>query len=139
LDKDSKMSVLQPRFKTARTTRVNAWAETDYESGTDDVVVIERVVTAGGAPRGYNAVRRVSIEAAGERLLRRPSTRNDHEFRKTGPFSKRETNAIVEGVQRFGVGNWSKIRDNDYEGRLDGRTGVQIKDKYQNMLNSGRI
>jgi hypothetical protein len=48
-------------------------------------------------------------------------TTKDHEFRKTGHFRKEEMNAIVEGLQLFGIGTWSTLlQDNDYAALKEG-------------------
>ncbi|KAL4442490.1 hypothetical protein ABPG77_005074 [Micractinium sp. CCAP 211/92] len=47
-------------------------------------------------------------------------------------WTEAEVAALKEGVVRFGVGNWQKIV-NDYP-VLRQRTGVQLKDKYRNMI-----
>jgi Myb-like DNA-binding domain len=53
-------------------------------------------------------------------------------------FTDEEVQAIREGVARFGVGEWQKIKVNS-NGRLLARSAVQIKDKYRNMVRTGQI
>ena len=43
-------------------------------------------------------------------------------------FTADEVNAIRQGVARYGIGRWKKIKENS-EGQLDSRSTVQIKDK----------
>ena len=47
-------------------------------------------------------------------------------------FTDVEVEALLEGIQIFGVGKWSLIQKNDQ--RLQGRTAVQLKDKYRNIV-----
>jgi hypothetical protein len=67
----------------------------------------------------------------------KPTTKN-HTNRKTGPWTDAEVDAVRQGIARFGIGNWRKIRDNS-DGRLDRRTGMQIKDKHRQMVRSGQL
>lgn len=53
-------------------------------------------------------------------------------------FSQAEVEAILEGLDKFGVGKWAEIKAAS-GGILDGRTSVQIKDKYRTMLKRGVI
>jgi Myb-like DNA-binding domain len=53
-------------------------------------------------------------------------------------FTDAEVQAIREGVARFGVGEWQKIKVHS-NGRLLARSAVQIKDKYRNMVRTGQI
>jgi hypothetical protein len=54
------------------------------------------------------------------------------------PFTDEEIQAIKDGVKRFGVGQWQKIKEHS-GGRLNIRSGVQIKDKYRNMVRTNQI
>jgi hypothetical protein len=53
-------------------------------------------------------------------------------------FSEDEVAALREGIEKYGIGKWQKIIDN-CNGRLESRSGVQVKDKYRNMIKSGQI
>lgn len=53
-------------------------------------------------------------------------------------FTEDEVAALREGIDKFGVGKWQMII-NDSNGRLSGRSGVQVKDKYRTMFKSGKI
>jgi hypothetical protein len=53
-------------------------------------------------------------------------------------FTPEETQAVRDGVRRFGPGNWTTIKWN-CNGRLQNRSTVQIKDKYRNMVQKGEI
>jgi hypothetical protein len=53
-------------------------------------------------------------------------------------FTEDEVAAIREGIEIYGVGKWQLII-NDCNGRLDGRSGVQVKDKFRTMLKSRQI
>ena len=53
-------------------------------------------------------------------------------YRSRAKFTEDETNAIREGLAKFGKGNWSKLKA--WAGtRLANRTAVQIKDKCRTM------
>ena len=54
------------------------------------------------------------------------------------PFSDEERNAVHEGVEEFGVGNWVRILQ-AYPEVLRNRTNVNIKDCYRTMLRQGVI
>jgi hypothetical protein len=83
-----------------------------------------------------------SVSSAGPSLVLKqvafvkPSSKN-HTNRKTGRWSKEEEEAVREGIKSFGIGNWVKIRD--HNGQLNHRTGVQIKDKYRQMCQAGKL
>jgi len=50
-------------------------------------------------------------------------------------WTQRETDALLQGVERWGKGKWSNIKDDpDYGPVLVDRTTVDIKDKYRNMV-----
>lgn len=50
-------------------------------------------------------------------------------------WEKEELAALKIGVQRHGAGNWELIRtDPELELTLSGRSGVQIKDKWRNLV-----
>merc|ERR1712157_162881 len=52
-------------------------------------------------------------------------------------FTEEEVEAIKLGIDTCGVGNWIEIK-REYP-VLNGRTNVQIKDKYRNMKKNGEI
>lgn len=60
-----------------------------------------------------------------ETSSRRSSSRG---LQKRVFFTADEVNAIRQGVARYGIGRWKKIKENS-EGQLDSRSTVQIKDK----------
>jgi hypothetical protein len=47
-------------------------------------------------------------------------------------FTDVEVQALMEGIQKFGVGKWSMIQKSDL--RLQGRTPIQLKDKYRHIV-----
>ncbi|XP_061182545.1 telomeric repeat-binding factor 2-like [Saccostrea echinata] len=51
------------------------------------------------------------------------------------PWLEAEVNDFYQGVQIFGVGNWSQIRD----AMKTSRTNVQLKDKWRTILKTGEI
>ena len=53
---------------------------------------------------------------------------------KLGLFTETETKALIDGVDEFGKGNWTKIRNNYPD--LLGRTTINLKDKYRNLESS---
>ena len=81
-----------------------------------------------------SAAKKAKISRKPNAVVRRHSMEN----RKTGPFTDDEIAAIREGVATHGVGKWQHIIDN-CDGRLQNRTGVQVKDKFRNMKRSGQI
>jgi hypothetical protein len=56
-------------------------------------------------------------------------------------FSNIEKQAIREGIERFGEGNWKEIKDyeDSHQDRLGLRNNVQIKDQYRTMKNKGEV
>ena len=52
-------------------------------------------------------------------------------------FTNVEIQALIEGVDTHGVGKWSVIQKNDV--RLQGRTPVQLKDKYRHIVAVGLL
>lgn len=53
-------------------------------------------------------------------------------------WTPEEKNAVKEGVKMYGVGNWASIKK-EYKDILQNRTGVQIKDVWRTMLNTGEV
>ncbi|XP_062581323.1 telomeric repeat-binding factor 2-like [Saccostrea cucullata] len=51
------------------------------------------------------------------------------------PWLEAEVNDFYQGVQIFGVGNWSQIKD----AMKTSRTNVQLKDKWRTILKTGEI
>eukprot|EP00002_Diphylleia_rotans_P009062 TRINITY_DN1906_c0_g4_i1.p1 TRINITY_DN1906_c0_g4~~TRINITY_DN1906_c0_g4_i1.p1 ORF type:complete len:480 (-),score=71.06 TRINITY_DN1906_c0_g4_i1:127-1566(-) len=51
-------------------------------------------------------------------------------------WTDEEEKNLIEGVKRFGIGNWTKILSN-YE--FQGRKALDLKDKWRNLAKSGRI
>jgi hypothetical protein len=66
------------------------------------------------------------------------TTRKPYVYADRKMFTEDEVAALREGIDKFGVGKWQLII-NDSDGRLDGRSGVQVKDKYRTMFRSGKI
>jgi len=70
------------------------------------------------------------------------STGTERHFRSTKrgpgqkvPWSDEETQALLEGVERWQVGKWSAIKDDpDFGPFLAQRTTVDMKDKFRNLL-----
>lgn len=64
-----------------------------------------------------------------------PSTRENNNSGvvpgKKGRWTEDEVDMLVEGVRLFGVGNWRQILDYF---PFEGRTNVNLKDKYRNLL-----
>eukprot|EP00592_Proboscia_alata_P005362 CAMPEP_0194371042 /NCGR_PEP_ID=MMETSP0174-20130528/19397_1 /TAXON_ID=216777 /ORGANISM="Proboscia alata, Strain PI-D3" /LENGTH=236 /DNA_ID=CAMNT_0039148857 /DNA_START=40 /DNA_END=747 /DNA_ORIENTATION=+ len=58
--------------------------------------------------------------------------------KKRRRFTNVEKNAIIKGVEKFGKGQWAKIK-NEYKAILVDRTGVNIKDCYRTMLGNDEI
>eukprot|EP00193_Tetraselmis_chui_P006474 CAMPEP_0177764988 /NCGR_PEP_ID=MMETSP0491_2-20121128/7742_1 /TAXON_ID=63592 /ORGANISM="Tetraselmis chuii, Strain PLY429" /LENGTH=326 /DNA_ID=CAMNT_0019281287 /DNA_START=246 /DNA_END=1223 /DNA_ORIENTATION=- len=54
--------------------------------------------------------------------------------KKYKPWEKDEMLLLRRGVQRHGVGNWEAIRQDPEFKLLQLRTGVQIKDKWRNLV-----
>ena len=48
-------------------------------------------------------------------------------------WSEEEIDFLQQGVEKFGIGNWSEILKH-YD--FDGRTSVNLKDKWRNITNS---
>jgi hypothetical protein len=65
-------------------------------------------------------------------------TRKAYVYADRKMFTEDEVAALREGIEEHGVGKWQLII-NGSKGRLDGRSGVQVKDKYRTMLRSGKI
>ena len=55
--------------------------------------------------------------------------------KKRGKWTEDEMSDFYDAVVSFGVGKWAEIKD--FLGTS--RTGVQLKDKYRNMLKSGDL
>lgn len=49
-------------------------------------------------------------------------------------WSENEEQALREGVRRYGVGSWEPIRQDKSFSVLKHRSGVQLKDKWRNMV-----
>jgi len=49
-------------------------------------------------------------------------------------WSENEEQALREGVKRYGVGSWEPIRQDKSFSVLKHRSGVQLKDKWRNMV-----
>jgi hypothetical protein len=52
-------------------------------------------------------------------------------------FTKEEMDAVRDGVEKYGVGQWKDIQKNDP--RLRHRNSSQVKDKYRTMVTRGEI
>jgi hypothetical protein len=52
--------------------------------------------------------------------------------RRRSFFTDVEVQALLDGIDKYGVGNWSKIQKND--ARLQGRNPSQLKDKYRHIV-----
>lgn len=57
---------------------------------------------------------------------------------KRRKFSKEEKQALVDGIEKLGVGNWKQIRE-EYSDIFVDRTGLQLKDLYRTMVRLGQI
>ena len=53
---------------------------------------------------------------------------------KRRPFTQEEVDWLREGVSRFGVGRWRSILDSY---NFKGRTTVNLKDKWRNLVKAG--
>lgn len=49
-----------------------------------------------------------------------------------------EKNALIQGINRFGIGHWAEIKKTFYL-TLKFRTSGQIKDKYRTMKKRGEL
>ncbi|KAL1565764.1 hypothetical protein AAHA92_01449 [Salvia divinorum] len=58
---------------------------------------------------------------------------NGKRRRKARKWSLDEEQALRNGVERFGKGCWKRILD-EYKNEFDGRTDVDLKDKWRNMI-----
>ncbi|CAH1251201.1 TERF2 [Branchiostoma lanceolatum] len=47
-----------------------------------------------------------------------------------------EVENLIKGVKKYGLGNWAKIKDNF---RFNGRTNVNLKDKWRQLIKSGVV
>ena len=54
------------------------------------------------------------------------------------PWTDEEMDALVLGLEKFGVGKWVQIK-NEYGHILRNRNSVQVKDKYRNMKKKGEL
>ena len=72
------------------------------------------------------------------------SNRNSKEYnlkkyeKKRKPFTSIEKAAIKRGIERFGVGKWSVIK-NYYHNSLRDRSTIQIKDAFRTMKRNGNL
>lgn len=54
------------------------------------------------------------------------------------PWTSEEEKILTAGVKRYGDGGWAQILQDDYFGpMLEGRTGVNLKDKWRNLKKKG--
>ena len=47
-------------------------------------------------------------------------------------WTMEETTALVDGVERFGLGKWAEIKKHTFD-EASGRTPVDLKDKWRNL------
>ena len=73
------------------------------------------------------AIRAIAIDD-GSSPAKRPRRRGHHV-----PWTVQETEALVEGVERCGVGKWEVIKRLGL-GFADQRTAVDLKDKWRNLV-----
>ena len=57
---------------------------------------------------------------------------------KRRKFSKEEKQALMDGIEKLGVGNWKMIRE-EYSDIFVDRTGLQLKDLYRTMVRLGQM
>jgi len=57
---------------------------------------------------------------------------------KRRKFSKEEKKALMDGIEKLGVGNWKMIRE-EYADIFGDRTGQQLKDLYRTMVRLGQM
>ena len=70
-----------------------------------------------------------------EFILERSIKTDTSTRRSRMPFSMEEQDYMIQGVRKFGVGQWAKIlRQFDFH---PSRTSVAIKDKYRTMKRQG--
>ena len=57
---------------------------------------------------------------------------------KRRKFSNEEKQALMDGIEKLGVGNWKMIKE-EYSDIFVGRTGLQLKDLYRTMVRLRQI
>ena len=62
------------------------------------------------------------------------------EFTVVKRWTAAEEAALKAGIRKYGAGAWVRIRDDKEFGHfLERRTGMQLKDKWRNLLKFGHI
>jgi Myb-like DNA-binding domain len=74
-----------------------------------------------------------SDDEAFSAVARKPKNKDPSRRR----FTREEMDAVRDGVEKYGVGQWKDIQKNDP--RLRHRNSTQVKDKYRTMVNRGEI
>ncbi|XP_066265177.1 telomeric repeat-binding factor 2-like [Branchiostoma lanceolatum] len=57
-------------------------------------------------------------------------------LRQRHQWTDSEVENLIKGVKKYGLGNWAKIKDNF---RFNGRTNVNLKDKWRQLIKSGAV
>eukprot|EP00793_Prasinoderma_coloniale_P003598 PRCOL_00002972-RA len=69
---------------------------------------------------------------SGSRSGRSGTTSTGGKRRSHQRWSMEETTALVDGVERFGLGKWAEIKKHTFD-ETSGRTPVDLKDKWRNL------
>lgn len=102
-------------------------AEDEYDSENDSEEAVPMSYSAGISP-----VRRSTGATGSSGNLKK----------KHNPWSLEETMALVEGVRLAGLGKWAEIKRLAVPGVanvLDGRSAVDLKDKWRNLTRVARL
>lgn len=132
----SKLSILNfPESKHSNASRLR-----DLQASLRDAEVNYKIPPPAAVPKGSSKFPK-SLKDAAEVSPRSNTHKKDKPKSKTTPSGGRnfwtfdEEEALKAGIRKHGVGNWVTIlRDDEFGITLSGRTGMNLKDKYKNLI-----
>jgi Myb-like DNA-binding domain len=102
---------------------------TDNASPMLDITTIHN---SDGNSKNENSLTQTTPSRNGNTMLAKSPTSSVKKQQRRTFFTEVEVQALRDGIQKYGAGKWSVIQKNDV--RLQGRTPIQLKDKYRNIV-----
>lgn len=116
-EEDIQLPPLRQKKKKGYQLKFDSPDESDNSEEEDEGVALSDVPTKYAIPKYQPSAIHVSQKVS-------PKKRN--------PFTDAEDDAIRQGVEEFGAGNWAQIKS-EYAMVLRNRSSVNIKDRWRNM------
>lgn len=134
-------STMYQRKKSAVQLRFDESEEEDVDSE-DPTRDRTRHLSKVPTPRGSPMRKRHSVgsEDGGDGTPSRKKSRKSQQKKYEGrrQWSDDEKNAVAEGIRKFGIGNWARIKDH-YNVLFSMRTSGQIKDCFRRLKRNGEL